>query len=104
MSKTASVLIAAMAIAVMLVGARAEEPAAPPSGPVVQPLQAAPQDTAAPTTPTPAHEMTAADVEAFLDGMIPYALKRGDMAGATVSVVKDGQLLFAKGYGFADLE
>jgi len=51
-----------------------------------------------------AHEMTAADVEAFLDGLLPLQLKRDDIAGATVSVVKDGKLLFAKGYGYADVE
>jgi len=48
--------------------------------------------------------MTAADVEAFLDGLVPLQLKRDDIAGATVSVVKDGKLLFAKGYGYADVE
>jgi CubicO group peptidase (beta-lactamase class C family) len=51
-----------------------------------------------------AHELTAADVEAFLDGLLPLQLKRDDIAGATVSVVKDGKLLFAKGYGYADVE
>jgi len=48
--------------------------------------------------------MTAADVEAFLDGLVPLQLKRDDIAGATVSVVKDGKVLFAKGYGYADVE
>jgi len=60
-----------------------------------------------PPVPQPsahAHEMTAADVEAFLDGLLPLQLKRDDIAGATVSVVKDGKLLFAKGYGYADVE
>ena len=50
------------------------------------------------------HEMTAADVESFLDGIVPLQLKRNDIAGATVSVVKDGKLLFAKGYGYADVQ
>jgi CubicO group peptidase (beta-lactamase class C family) len=48
--------------------------------------------------------MTAADVEAFLDGIVPLQLKRSDIAGATVAVVKDGKLLFAKGYGYADVQ
>lgn len=51
-----------------------------------------------------AHELTSADVEAFLDGLLPLQLKRDDIAGATVSVVKDGKLLLAKGYGYADVE
>lgn len=44
-----------------------------------------------------------ADVEAWLDGLVPYALQQGDMAGLVVSVVKDGQVLFEKGYGYADV-
>jgi CubicO group peptidase (beta-lactamase class C family) len=47
--------------------------------------------------------LTAADVETFLEGVVPLALKTNDIVGAVVSIVKDGQLLFAKGYGFADL-
>ena len=35
--------------------------------------------------------------------MLPVALEQGDVAGAVVSVVKDGQILFAKGYGYADV-
>jgi CubicO group peptidase (beta-lactamase class C family) len=50
------------------------------------------------------HEMTAADVESFLDGIVPLQLQRNDIAGATVAVVKDGKLLFAKGYGYADVK
>ena len=49
------------------------------------------------------HELTAADAEAFLDGIVPLQLAQQDIAGATVSIVKDGKLLFAKGYGYADV-
>ncbi len=45
-----------------------------------------------------------ADVEAWLDGYLPYALQRGDVAGAVVVVVKDGEVLLQKGYGYADVE
>ncbi len=48
--------------------------------------------------------MTATDVEAFLDGILPLQLERDNIAGATVAVVKDGKLLFAKGYGYANVE
>ncbi len=48
--------------------------------------------------------MTAADVEAFLDGIVPLQLARDDIAGATISIVKDGKILFSKGYGYADVE
>ena len=45
-----------------------------------------------------------ADLEAWLDGLLPYALQTGDVAGAIVVVVKDGQVLLQKGYGYADVE
>src|SRR5690348_5521507 len=50
-----------------------------------------------------AASLEAHDVQLFFDGLIPYALDQAGMVGAAVSVVKDGQILFAKGYGFADL-
>ncbi len=43
-----------------------------------------------------------AELEAFLDGFMATALRDKHVAGATVSVVKDGKLYFAKGYGYAD--
>lgn len=51
----------------------------------------------------PAHELTKADVDAWLDGFIPYALERGNAAGAVVVVVKDGKPLTERGFGFADM-
>ncbi|MEO8997966.1 MAG: serine hydrolase domain-containing protein [Rhodanobacter sp.] len=50
------------------------------------------------------HELTNQDLSAFLDGFVPLALARGDVAGGVISVVKDGKVLFAKGYGYADLK
>ena len=50
---------------------------------------------------TTAPEMTAADVSAFLDGIMPQQLAREDVAGAVVLVIKDGKVLFTKGYGYA---
>ena len=49
-------------------------------------------------------ELTATDVEAFLDGIVPLQLAREDIAGGVVAVVKDGKILFAKGYGYADVK
>src|SRR5579871_2552993 len=48
--------------------------------------------------------MTAADVDAFLNGVMPLQLQREDIGGAVIVVVKDGQVLFAKGYGFSDVD
>ncbi len=64
------------------------------------PLGALP--SAAMTTAS-APNLDAADLGAFTDGFIPYAIRQGDIAGAVVVVVKDGRLLFEKGYGFADV-
>ncbi len=61
-------------------------------------------ETPAAAEPTGIERMTATDVEAFLGGMIPVLLAQDDIAGMTVSVVKDGKLLFAKGYGYSDVE
>jgi len=55
-------------------------------------------------TPSGGHELTATDVEAFLDGVVPLQLAKDDIAGATIAIVKDGKVLFAKGYGYADIE
>jgi CubicO group peptidase (beta-lactamase class C family) len=55
-------------------------------------------------TPAAAPALTKADLEAWLDGYVPYALASGDIAGAEVVVVKDGQVLTEKGYGLADVK
>jgi CubicO group peptidase (beta-lactamase class C family) len=49
-------------------------------------------------------ELTAADVETFLGGMVPVLLEQADIAGATVSVVRNGEVVFAEGYGYADVK
>jgi CubicO group peptidase (beta-lactamase class C family) len=62
----------------------------------------------APSIPSelpPAYGVFEADeVEAFLDELLAAQLSDYHIAGAAVAVVKDGQLLFAGGYGMADLE
>ncbi|WP_296945014.1 serine hydrolase [uncultured Massilia sp.] len=49
------------------------------------------------------HALDAADLGAWLDGRVPYALKSGDIGGMVISVVKDGKVLLQKGYGLADV-
>lgn len=44
-----------------------------------------------------------AELEAFLDGLMAAHLANHHIAGATVAVVRDGELLLAKGYGRADV-
>lgn len=43
-------------------------------------------------------------LEAFLDGVIEGNMEARNIAGVTVSVVKDNQLFFSKGYGLADVK
>ncbi|HEY8574390.1 serine hydrolase domain-containing protein [Phenylobacterium sp.] len=45
-----------------------------------------------------------AELEAFVDGMVRDAMAREHVAGVTVSVVQNGQVLLKKGYGFAGLK
>jgi CubicO group peptidase (beta-lactamase class C family) len=73
-------------------------------GPAPTPLFSPAPVSSEPTAPgaSGVHELTKADLEAFLDALLPAQLQSRDMAGAVVSVVKDGQVLLAKGYGYAD--
>src|SRR5258705_11328931 len=48
--------------------------------------------------------ITAEDLDAFLEGIMPLQLEREDIAGAVISVVKDGEVIFKKGYGYADVK
>jgi CubicO group peptidase (beta-lactamase class C family) len=63
----------------------------------------APQAVAA-APPVPAHPLNKDDLEAFFDGIIPLQLQRSDVAGASVLVMKDGETLLLKGYGYSDLK
>lgn len=56
-----------------------------------------------PSTPARSHPLTKQDVDAWLDGYMPYALTTHDIPGAVVVIVKDGQVLTARGFGFADV-
>lgn len=44
------------------------------------------------------------ELEAFMDGVLDSLLREHHVPGAVVVVVKDGEVLFSKGYGWADLE
>jgi CubicO group peptidase (beta-lactamase class C family) len=91
-----TVLRASAAIAILTRPGAAQKPV-PPAPPTEQESPAA--------APTPvAPRLERADLEAWVDGFLPYAIQRGDIAGAVVAVVKDGQVLFEKGYGYADVK
>jgi CubicO group peptidase (beta-lactamase class C family) len=78
---------------------------APSLAPATAPA-AAPQATVPPAAAPAAAPaaLTADDVNAWLDGYMPYALHAGDIAGAVVAIVKDGQIVTERGYGYSDVE
>ena len=85
----AGVLLATVAaVLALLSGCAGATP--PPDPPTPQAAPAAPGD------------LTRTDADAWLDGLVPAALQRSGIAGATVSVVHDGRILTARGYGRAD--
>ncbi len=43
-------------------------------------------------------------LEAYLDGVIETHMKEKNIAGASLSLVKDGETILKKGYGYADVE
>ena len=47
--------------------------------------------------------LTQSDADAWLDGFMPYTLESNDIAGAAVVIVKDGQVLTQRGFGYADV-
>ncbi len=55
-------------------------------------------------SPVGTHELSQSDLEAFLDGLVPLQIEREDIAGAVISVVKDGKPFFSKGYGYSDVD
>ena len=48
--------------------------------------------------------LTATDVDAWLDGLMPYGIESGGIPGAVVVVVKDGKVLTQRGFGKADVK
>src|SRR5437660_8588248 len=91
----------AVMLLMMAASAWAQKPQVP--NPLVPKAKKPPVEAEQPPIPT-THELTAADVEAFLAGVMPLQLAREDIAGAVIMIVKDGKVLFKQGYGYADVE
>jgi CubicO group peptidase (beta-lactamase class C family) len=79
------------------------QPQIPVAAPPVQ-VPSTPPAPATPATPAGSHALTQTDLEAFFDGILPLQLERSDIAGTSVLVMKDGQVLFEKGYGFSNMK
>ena len=67
------------------------------------PVAAAPAGPAPFTPLTAAAPMPPVQLEAFVDGVVREAMARDHIAGVTVSIVQNGQVVMKKGYGFASL-
>jgi len=92
--KTNKLIVAALlSLAAFMAGAQAPTPATPP----------ATATEVAPAASPGEHALTGADIDAWLDGYMPYALATGDIAGAVVAVVKDGEIVSERGFGYADV-
>ena len=91
--------------ALALMGGMTLAQPAPSGAPSLVPQPAAKLPAAVPLAPAPdgQHLLTKADADAWLDGFLPYALARGDIAGAVVVIVKDGQVLTQRGFGYSDV-
>jgi CubicO group peptidase (beta-lactamase class C family) len=63
----------------------------------------APDQDASIASPHPPGPTDPAEVGIFLDDLLRKQMEEKHIAGAAVSIVKDGKLFFAKGYGYADL-
>ena len=90
---------------------RAQAPSANPTAPLLTPAAPVLSPPATPPVPAPvvqnpngAHPLTADDLAAFFDGILPLQMERSDIAGASVLVMKDGNILLQKGYGYADVK
>jgi len=74
-------------------------------GPVPQPKaeKLATAAVNADTGAASANPLNSADVEAWLDGFLPYALEKGKIPGAVVVVVNGDGVVLQKGYGYSDV-
>lgn len=72
-------------------------------GPVPAPAAKTVEVAPAAKAPAAPAALDPRDLEAWMDGYLPYALERGRIPGAVVVVVRGGQVVLEKGYGFSDV-
>lgn len=91
--------------AALALGIGAAAPARSSPSSAVETTSSVPVPVEAPSSSmSPTHALERADVDAWLDGLMPNALRSGDIAGGVVVVVKNGQILTARGFGYSDVE
>jgi CubicO group peptidase (beta-lactamase class C family) len=91
-----------LSLSLLLLGAAGASSQHEARQPKTHPRQ--PESAAAQASAAGPHELTPADVSAFLDGIVPLEIERGDIAGAVVTIVKGGEIFLARGYGYSDFE
>lgn len=69
-----------------------------------EPPVSAPQEAGVDTMLTEMALPDSASMAAWIDGWMKARLDADHVAGATVAIVREGRLWFARGYGYADLE
>jgi CubicO group peptidase (beta-lactamase class C family) len=95
--RATALLLSALALPVAAQSPSQLKPIAPLSAHVGKTLAIAP-------APTGSAALTKSDVDSFLDGFVPYAIDQADIAGGVVVVVKDGQVLTERGFGYSDIK
>ncbi|KAF1017448.1 MAG: putative penicillin-binding protein PbpX [Stenotrophomonas maltophilia] len=89
-----------LASAFVLAPAQAQAPL-----PASTPAPPAGTDSPTPDAPPAASgALDAARINTFLDGLVPYLMDQGDLAGAVVTVVENGRVVTERGFGYADIE
>lgn len=68
-----------------------------------KPVAARITTTAPASSPAGPAPISSGELGAFVDGVVTEAMARDHIAGVTVSVVQNGQIILKKGYGFASL-
>jgi CubicO group peptidase (beta-lactamase class C family) len=88
LARIRTALVLGVVAATILVGCAPAAPSTAPTPPV--------------GNPTAPADLTAADLDTWLDSLLPAELERTGIAGATVAVVHDGKILTTRGFGYAD--
>lgn len=105
--RSAALLVAGCGLLGARIYAQEQETPAPKSPSLAKKSASAASAAAVMNAPAAARrgeELTEADLSTFLDGFMPQQIEKADIAGAVVSVVKDGKVLFEKGYGYSDVD
>src|SRR5438105_2305181 len=102
--RSAILLLAGCGLLTAQLGAQEQKAAASKSAPAAKKSSGSAAATNAPPAAVHGQELTEADLSAFLDGLVPQQIEKADIAGAVIAVVKDGKVLFEKGYGYSEAE